>query len=179
MIKISQTDLKVLVSCSRHCAAHPASEVPNQVGPTQGQPDDHQHHPLQLEGEQGGEEQQSLKISKVSMKIQNISTNPNNRRSHKSSPENLNLCFRKLDLSFLTTGLEHPHRLSRVVDIVPPPEARHDPTSDVLDGPEVKREKKNDGNKASNETVREPTTQEVGYENCCKITNSHPTYEQR
>ena len=41
------------------------------------------------------------------------------------------------------------------------PESCKDATTNVLDGPEVKREEKNYEDKASDETVREPPTQKV------------------
>ena len=53
-------------------------------------------------------------------------SHPDNGENDETKPENLNLSFRELDLILDRAGLEVPHGLTLVIDVVPPSEPRHD-----------------------------------------------------
>ena len=59
--------------------------------------------------------------------------------------------------------LEHPLGVSVGVDVVPPPEADHEPARDVLHGPEVQGEQQNYADEAPDEAVRIPATKQVNW----------------
>ena len=85
---------------------HPAAKVAQQVGATQGEPDDDQDQPLQLEGEEGGEEEED----------------PEHGGEDQASPEDVDLSGgQSLDVTgILGPGLKHPLGLPVFVNVVPP-----------------------------------------------------------
>ena len=131
--------------CSSHGRSHSTPEEPEEVGHGEHEAYHHQDHPLQFEGEEGREEE----------------ADPDDREDDETGPEYLDLSSAELDVLVLLTGLEPPDRLPLLVDIVPPAQPSHDPPRDVLDSPEVHGEKQDNGNKAADEIIGEPATEEI------------------
>ena len=96
------------------------------------------------------------------MKCRLQTTYPNDREDNESSPEYLYLSPGELDLILGAAGLKVPDWLALIIDVVPPPEARHDPPRNVLDRPEVQGEQQDDGDETFYEwPIWGPTTQQI------------------
>ena len=92
---------------------------------------------------------------------------PERRGGNETCPEDVDLGGGQLvdgpGIRLRGAGLEHPLGVSVGVDVVPPPEADHEPARDVLHGPEVQGEQQNYAYEAPNEAVRIPATKQVNW----------------
>ena len=107
----------------------------------------------------------------VNCHCQSTNTYPECRSCYEPGPEDVDLSGGQLlgrgRVLIRGSRLKHPLGLSVVVNVVPPPEADHEPTCDVLHRPEIKRKQQNDADKAANEAVWVPPAQKVNWNYPC------------
>lgn len=125
-----------------------ALDVPVQVGHVQRDRDDHQHHPLQVETEEGDDEED----------------HPENGTQDEAGPEDFRLLGVDGNGRVLVPRLVHPMGDAVVIHVVPPSKADQYSAGYVLDRPEVGGEEQNHEHKTGDERVTEDATEQVyGY----------------